>query len=338
MDTTETFNPAEVTLVDDLELAHLPTGTHFLGVNLVVDALGRDEFSPVTVLKGAKPGPVVGFTAAVHGNELNGIPTIHRLFKTIDIQELAGTLVGVNIVNVPGFLRYERRLPDGRDLNRIMPGRPDGRESSVYAHRLSSRILHHFDVLIDLHTASFGRVNTLYVRADLKNPETAKLARSVGAEILVHNEGSDGTLRAELQDRGVPAITIEIGDPQIIDRDKVKMSRIGLRDAIEELGLVPPDAVRSPLTPIECARSFWLYTDTGGILDVKVGLGERVTAGELVATLVDPWGRMLRKFRAPQDAVVVGKSTNPVAPTGARIVHLGIEGLPSIFPPADEEE
>ena len=338
MTDTASFQPPPALIVERLDLDALEPGRHHLGVVLVHDALHRELYAPVTVLKGHKPGPVVGFTAAVHGNELNGIPTIHRLFKSISLDELEGTLVGVNIVNVPGFLRHERRLPDARDLNRIMPGRANGRESSVYAFRLADRILYCFDVLIDLHTASFGRVNTLYVRADLRDPGTAALARSVGAEILVHNEGKDGTVRAEVADRGVPAITIEIGDPQIIDRDKVRMSRIGLRDALEELGVVPPDDQRSPLVPVECARSYWLYTDTGGFLDVKAPLGERVKKGELVATMVDPWGRLLRRFHAPEDGIVIGKETNPVTSTGGRILHLGIEGLPAEFPVAEDDE
>ncbi|MGF1465014.1 MAG: succinylglutamate desuccinylase/aspartoacylase family protein [Sandaracinaceae bacterium] len=318
---TEGFTP-----VDILEPGRLEPGLHHLGIRIIDDATSRPIRVPALVAKGDRPGPVVGITAAVHGNELNGIPTIHRLLRRIDPAELRGTVVGATIINVPGYLRHTRTYTDGADLNRIMPGRADGNESEVYAHRLVQRVFHAFDVLIDLHTASFGRVNTLYVRADLKDPATARVARAIGAEVIVHNEGADGTVRATVAERGVPAVTVEIGDPQVIDRDKIRTSRIGIRDALENLGMLPPDGQSANGEAIECVRSYWLYTDTGGFLEVFPTLGDRVAEGERIAVMVDPWGRPRRTYRAPEAGVVVGKSTNPVCRSGSRIIHLGIEG------------
>ena len=315
--------------VDALRPSELSPGMHRLGVHVVEDGAARPVHVPILVAKGAKPGPTVGITAAVHGNELNGIATIHKLFRRIDPNELSGTVVGVTIVNVPGFIRHDRLYPDAQDLNRIMPGKENGNEAAVYAHRLSTRLLGAFDVLLDLHTASFGRVNTLYVRADMKHEATAKLARAIGAEIIIHNAGADGTLRASVASRGVPAITVEIGDPQVIDRDKVRLTRVGIRDVLEELGMLPPDGERAVHGAIECHRSAWLFTDTGGLLDVTARLGARVKQGDVLATLCDPWGRKLRTYRAPEDGVIIGKATNPVVRTGGRIVHLGVEGAPS---------
>jgi len=314
------------THVDRLDVSSLPTGKHLLAIDLVDDATSAPVSAPAIALKGSEPGPVFGLTAAVHGNELNGIPTIHRLFRTIDPNALKGTVVGVTIVNVPGYLRHDRRLPDQYDLNRVMPGSPHGRESDVYAHRVLERVLSAFDYLVDLHTASFGRVNSLYVRADMRDGPTAKLARAIGAEIIVHNEGTDGTVRGTVAARGIPAITVEIGDPQIIDRAMVTRSRVGIRDAIEDLGMVAPDEVEALPTAVECARSYWIYTDAGGLLEVRAKLGARVAEGDVVAVLNDPWGQLLKTYRAPEAGVVVGKSTNPVAATGARILHLGVVG------------
>ncbi len=312
--------------VDELALDDLAPGLHCLEVYLVDDAASRPVACPVLVARGAAPGPVAGITAAVHGNELNGIPTVHRLFRRIDPMELRGTVVAVTIVNVPGYLRYTRAYPDGVDLNRVMPGKADGSESAVYAHRFKTKLLDRFDVLFDLHTASFGRVNSLYVRADMREPQTARLARAIGAEIIVHTEGTDGTLRGAVAARGKPAVTLEIGDPQVIDREKVTTSRIGLRDALEDLGLLEPDAQVATRQAVECRSSEWVYTERGGLLDVFVPLGARVVAGQRLATLTDPWGRVLAEHTAPYDAIVVGKSTNPVARTGSRVVHLGVVG------------
>lgn len=314
----ETPRPTEA-----LALGELEPGVHRLALTLIEDGAATPVRVPLVVVRGARPGPVVGLTAAVHGNELNGIPTIHRLFKRLDFAEVRGTVVGATIVNVPGYLRYDRLFPDDRDLNRIFPGKANGNESDVYAHRLVERLIAHFDVLLDLHTASFGRVNSYYVRADMSDPRTATMARTLGAEIIVHNQGADGTLRACAAARGIAALTVEIGDPQVIDRGKVKESRVGLRDVLEELDVVDADGERAHRRALECDRSRWLYTDTGGILEVLPKLADEVEAGAPIAHLLDPWGQRVRTYRAPESGVVIGRSTNPVAPTGARILHLG---------------
>ena len=321
----EPLLPAPAIEVDALTLDDLAEGqTHELSLALLEDAASRVVRIPVLVARGTRTGPTVGLTAALHGNELNGIRTIHRLFTRIDPQELSGTVVAVPVVNMPGYLSHRREYHDGRDLNRLMPGRADGTDSQVYAHRFVDRVVRHFGYLIDLHTASFGRVNSLYVRADMGCETTARLARWLGPEIIVHNAGSDGTLRAAAAGLGIHAVTIEIGDPQVLERRKIRASRIGLRDVLEHLDMLAPDSEEAPGDAVECHASYWLYTDAGGILDVIVEPTERVRGGQLVARLHDPWGRLLRRYFAPEDGIVVGRSTNPVAHTGARILHLGL--------------
>ena len=323
MSWVETIACDPIREVDILDLAALTPGRHRLAVHLSRDAASRPIAVPVVVDKGAEPGLTMGITAALHGDELNGIPTIHRLLERVDPATLRGTIVAVPIANVPGYLANQRTHPTGADLNRLMPGKPHGNEAEVYAHRLVERIIREFDVLIDLHTASRGRINSLYVRADMTRAETATMARKVGAEIIVHNAGADGTLRAAATDLGIPSITVEVGDPNIFDAEMIRESRIGVRDVLEHLDMLDPDEERASSEAIECSRSRWLYTDTGGLLRVRPQLTERVAAGDLIATLTDPWGRLIRRYLAPEPGIVIGKSTHPVAATGARILHLG---------------
>ena len=323
-----TEHPAErPAYANALELEGLTRGRfHRLAIALVDDAASRAVRVPVLVARGRHPGRVVGLTAALHGNELNGIPAIHSLFRRIDPEELRGTVVAVTIANMPAFTRQQRVYTDGADLNRIFPGHPAGNESQIYAHRLLDRIVRHFDALIDLHTASFGRLNAFYVRADMTNPTTARMARHMGAEILLHSPSSDGTLRGAAEALGIASLTVEIGDPHVFDADMVRASRIGLRDVLKHLRMVRPDEETARTDAITCVRSRWLYTDTGGMLTVFPQLTDRVRAGAVVARLVDPWGQVLRTYTAPEDGVVIGKANNPVARSGSRILHLGVEG------------
>lgn len=312
---------------EDLDLAPLERGRiHRFWIRMATDASASPISIPVMVARGRRPGPVVGVTAAVHGNELNGIPTIHRLFANLVADDLMGSVVAVPVVNMPGYLLHEREFNDGSDLNRLFPGVANGNTAQVYAHRFVERVVSKLEYLIDLHTASFGRVNSLYVRADMSSPVVAEMARLISPQIIVHNAGTDGTLRAAADDLGIPSITVEVGDPQRFQRGLIRSSRIGIQAVLAHLGMYDPDPsglMREET--IECARSFWMYTDSGGVLRVLVDVAQRVEKGQLVATISDLFGDLVREYYAADDGVVVGKSSNPVAQTGARILHLGIE-------------
>ena len=311
-------------LVERLDLTALsPSKVHRLRVELHRDAVDRPIRVPVLVAIGAAPGPVFGVTAALHGNEINGIPVIHRLFDTLDPKRLRGTIVAVPVVNVPGFVAGTRTFRDGSDLNHLMPGRPNGTAAQVYAHRFVQGIVRHVDVLVDLHTASAGRANSLYVRADMKNPDTARMAYLQRPQIIVHNPPHDGTLRGAADDLGIPAITVEIGNPHRFQPEYIKRSLVGLRSALADRKMLPRRAVAPGAEPILCASSTWLYTRRGGLLRVLPQVTEQVTAGSLLATLTDPFGDVIDEIVAPHDAVVIGRAIDPVVGTGGRVVHLG---------------
>ena len=321
-------------ITDRLELDSLARGErHRFWINLVEDASSQPMRIPVIVCRGTSDGPVFGVTAAVHGDELNGLPTTHRLVRNIDPEDLVGTIVVVPVVNLPGYLRNTRRFTDGKDLNRLMPGRPDGTPSDVYAHRFIDRVARRFEYLVDLHTASFGRINSLYVRADMRGKVTATMARLISPQIIVHNEGADGTLRSAADELGIHAITVEVGNPLRFQRGLIRSSRLGIQNLLAHLGMIPQSPEEDPIDDdtVECSRSYWLYADTGGVLQIFVTVAERVKRGERLAILSNLFGDVIREYRAPEDGIIIGANTNPVASTGARIIHLGIE-KPSTYP------
>lgn len=313
--------------VDALDVETLPRGqiTRLL-VCLAHDALGRATRVPVLVARGARDGPVFGITAAVHGDELNGIPVIHRLFERLDLKLLRGTVCAVVVVNLPGFASHTRVFGErGPDLNHLFPGEEDGSEANVWAARLLTRIVSRFDFLVDLHTASFGRINSLYIRADMKHPTTARMARLHRPQIILHNPASDTTLRGAAEELGIHAITVEIGDPQRFQREFIRRSLAGVRAIMAEQGLIRRKKPGELPDPIICSSSRWLYTDSGGLLEVFPGLSELVVKGQRIARLINIFGDVVHEYTAPHDGVVIGKSTNPVAQTGARILHLGTQ-------------
>ena len=211
-----------IKIIQELKVEDAPKGTiSRYWLHVVTDGMGVPIRVPIIVAKGNREGKVLGITAAVHGNELNGIPVIQRLFKEINIDELKGTIVGVPVINVPSLIRKKRRFIDGTDLNHIMPGKPDGTVSQVYAWRIVNRIVKEFDYLIDLHTASNGRINSYYIRADMEDPIVREMALLQNAQIIVHNPPSDGTLRGTADEMKIPAITLEVGNPNTFQKGMI---------------------------------------------------------------------------------------------------------------------
>jgi predicted deacylase len=287
--------------------------------------MGQPILVPVLVAKGLSPGPVLGLTAAIHGNELNGLPIVQKVFQMIDPQTLRGTLVGVPVLNVPGFLMNQRYFNDASDLNRLMPGNPEGNMSQVYGYRVIKKIISHFEYLIDLHTASFGRVNSYYIRANMADPVTARMAYLQNAEVIVNNTGADGTLRSAAAERGIHAITVEAGDPHKFQKGMIRSAITGIMNVMRELNMIV-DTMITPdeEPPVICNRSYWLYTNVGGVLEVFPKNLDRVKAGDRIAIVRNMFGDLICEYFAPEDGIVVGRSVNPVNQTGSRILHLGI--------------
>lgn len=325
MNSNTNYLYAKPDYIEELDLKVIAPGTiEKFWFHIVTDGMGRPVYLPIIVARGKEDGDVLGITAAVHGNELNGIPVIQRLFKEIDPMNLKGYVVGIPVVNSPSFLLKKRRFIDQVDLNHIMPGIENGNLSEVYAYRFVDRIIRQFDYLIDLHTASFGRVNSYYIRADLKDPITKKMAMLQNGQIVVHKPASDGTLRGAADALDIPSVTIEVGDPNTFQKGMIRSGLTGIHNFLVHQGMTEGDIDNMDVEPVVCKSSLWIYTDEGGILRVVPQVAEQVEKGQVIATLNDIFGKKIKEYLAPQDGIVIGKNISPVAQTGSRILHLGI--------------
>lgn len=310
---------------EDLHLKRLKRGhIHRLNIHMQKNALGIPWKIPVIVAHGKEEGPILGITAAVHGNELNGLPTIFKIIKDINVEELKGSVVAVPVSNVPGFLTGQREFSDGTDLNRIMPGKKEGVAAEMYAYQFTHKIIKKFDILLDLHTASFGRVNSLYVRADFDNSTCARLAQLQNPQIIVNKYDETGTLRAWANSIGVNAITVEIGNPHRFQHDLVDESFIGIQNVMKDRGMIPGRVKRIRKDTWFCEKSFWIYSYRGGIIEVSPELTDIVEKGEVIGRVYDVFGSLESEIKSPSRGVVIGKNVNPVCEAGARILHLGI--------------
>ena len=301
-------------------------------INMVENEFGAYTKIPVMIAKGKNPGKVIGITAALHGDELQGIPTIHTVFRELNenIEKLNGIVVGIPCLNVTGYKRRQRQYLDGVDLNRIMPGKKFGTVSQQYCYNIMNKIVKKFDFLLDLHTASKGRINSLYIRADLKNKLVYEMAHVFSPSIIVNNSAKKTTLRGAASNLGIPSICVEIGDPLTFEKKKILRSISGIFNILNFLNfcpkiVLPKDLhIESKLTTITCSRSYWIYTNNGGLLTIHPKLCEKIKKGQIIASIVNIFGMIIAEYVAPEDGIIVGKAESPVARQGDRIIHIGI--------------
>jgi len=311
--------------IQHLNIEDTPKGT--IGeywLHLVNNGIGEPIRIPIMVARGMHDGPVLGLTAAIHGDELNGIPVIQRIFKELDVQLLHGTVVACMSANVPGLLLEQRKFNDGTDLNHISPGKITGDMAQIYMAKLVHHILTPIQYLIDIHTASFGRINSYYIRANMSVKEPARMARLQNPEIILDNPAHDGTFRGTAMDMGINSITLELKDPNIFQSDVIEEALIGVRNVLYDLKMLEGQIVNPENNTILCDSSYWIYTDEGGLLKVHPEVKDYVKKGDLIANVRTMFGHIIKEYYAPEDGIVIGKSVNPINQGGSRILHLGI--------------
>lgn len=278
-------------------------------------------FIPVTVLHGTRPGPVLYLTAAVHGNEINGVEMVRQVRLAVDPRSLSGTLILVVIANPIAFLNMSRDLPDGRDLNRFFPGRDRGSMASHIADALFTKIVRLADYGIDLHTAATGRTNLPHVRTDMRSPVLRRLATAFGCEVIFDMAGEEGTLRRAASEAGVPTIVYEAGEPLKFQKNLIRRGVEGIKNVLADLRMAEFERT-SPDFQIVVDDHRWIRAVKGGILQVNVKPGDIVEKGADIAVNTKPFGTEVSRVRAPHTGLVVGCTTLPMVIPGSAICHL----------------
>lgn len=280
---------------------------------------------PVRVVRGRRPGPTVFLSAAIHGDELNGVEIIRRVLRLPGLKSLRGTLLAVPVVNVHGFLRHSRYLPDRRDLNRSFPGSETGSVAARLAHLFLEEVVARSQVGIDLHTGAIHRPNFPQVRANLSNPETAKLAKAFGAPLILDSPPVEGTLRDYTTQKNIPVLLYESGEALRFDENAIRIGVAGVRSVLRELDMLPPSKAprrRAQKQPIMADSSSWVRAQRSGVLRTLVPLGAWVEPGQPLAVVADPFGESESILSSPRSGVVIGRLCLPLVHEGDAVMHI----------------
>jgi len=301
----------------------IPKGSN-LTVNIELPKLYNTPTQlPIHVIRGKKEGPVVFVSAAIHGDELNGIEIIRRLRKLSILKKIKGTILLVPIVNVYGIMTLSRYLPDRRDLNRSFPGTTKGSLASRVAKIFFDEVVKKCDLGIDLHTASIHKSNLPQVRTNIDNEYAFSLAKAFGAPVVLHSELRDGSLRAVAQEEGIPILLYEAGEALRFDETSIRIGVHGIISVLRENNMLPKAAKKRKMkSPIITRNSQWIRSSESGMIRTIKALGDTVRKDDTIAFIDEPLGDNSFELKAPYDGVIIGKSEIPLVQEGDAIFHI----------------
>jgi len=278
---------------------------------------------PVHVIHGRREGPRLFVSAAIHGDELNGVEIIRRLLASKRLGNLRGTLVAVPIVNAYGVLNHSRYLPDRRDLNRSFPGSETGSMAARLADVFMTEIVARCTHGIDLHTGAIHRTNLPQIRADLDDAETNRLAHAFGVPVLLDSSLRDGSLREAAAEHGVPMLLYEAGEALRLDELSVRAGLRGVINVMRAIGMLTASKKPQKLPePFIARSSLWLRAPESGLFRNLVPLGAKVKKGDLLGMVNDPFTGEENPVLSRVSGIVIGRTHLPLVHEGEALFHV----------------
>ncbi len=292
---------------------------------------------PISIVRGARPGPTLALIAGTHGSEVAPILGLQRLRGRVDPAAMAGTLLLVHVANLPSYLGrtiYYSPL-DRKNLNRVYPGRAGGTVSERIADVITREVIARADYVVDMHAGDGNeslRPYTYWMPLGL-DPRVDSLARMM-AQVFGHEHIVIDSSRSRdpaastytsntAMTRGIPAITTEsgwLGEP---DEGMVQLNVAGALRLMRWLGMIdgPLQMVRRPvwLTPTEVLRS-----PATGTWHALVRRGQMVPRGAALGYVTDLFGEGRQTVTAPFAGMVLYVVATPAMNAGEPVAMVGV--------------
>ena len=278
----------------------------------------------VEVIRGEEDGPTMFVSAAMHGDEINGVEICRRLLKEKILRKIKGTLIVVPIVNIFGFNSKSRYLPDRKDLNRSFPGSASGSLSARLANIFIKEIVDKCTHGIDLHTGAIHRSNLPHIRASLHVKETNRLANAFGSPVVINSSIRESSLRSMVVKKDIRLLVFEGGEALRFDENAIKSGLFGILSVMKAINMLDelPFKPRKKKEVFTAKDSYWLRAPESGLLIGAKKLGSRVKKGETLAKISDPFSKHIDKIVASEAGIIIGRSEIPLVNEGDAVFHI----------------
>lgn len=294
---------------------------------------------PISVIHGAKPGPVLGLIAGNHGYEYAPIIALQNLLPQLDATQMAGTVIMVHVANMPSFLRrtiYYSPV-DGKNLNRVYPGKIDGTISERIAYHITKEAIERADYVLDLHCGDGNESLRPYSYWDVNTggpavvEKSKQLALAFGLDHIVMDRERPRDPQASIYcsttatTRGKPAITTESGALGETDHESIARTEWGVLNIMRHLKMLEGEAQRVA-HPLFIERSEVLRSTATGIFYPLVERGHTVAEGTLLGYVTDFFGKRVYDVRAAFSGEVLYILGTPPVSQGEPLAMIGQVG------------
>jgi len=292
-----------------LHVARLPSGTV---INLRIQ-----------VFRSKNPGPTLLVLGGVHGDEINGVEIVRRMVEQKLFYNLEkGSVIAIPLLNVYGFINFSRDASEGKDVNRSFPGTTKGSLASRVAAALTKNVLPLVDVGIDFHTGGGARYNFPQVRYSKRHAQSSELAKAFAAPYLVEKTEIDKSLRKVMVSQNKPFLVFEGGESLRYDGFSIENGIAGTKRIMKHLGMIK-DAPEPTRKSIVFEKSTWVRAEHSGLFRWIQHSGARVSKGEPLGFLNDPYGENKAVVTANRDGYIIGHNNAPVVSAGDALFHIG---------------
>ena len=279
---------------------------------------------PIIVQRSKIDGPVVLFSAGIHGDEINGIEIVRQIITKKINKPKKGTIICIPIINMFGFINQSRQFPDGRDLNRVFPGSKKGSLASQFAYHILTEIMPLVDYAIDFHAGGAGRFNAPQIRLEQNNAELKILADIFNAPFTLFSKNIAGSFRNASQKSKVKMLLFEGGKSLDINNPIVNEGLEGVKRFLEHLDMLNSKhrTIKKKEDSIYIEKSTWIRANSSGLLHNAISISAFVKKGTVLATITDPFGKFERKVKAPNDGYIINANHSPIVYQGDAIYHI----------------
>ncbi|MGL2987863.1 succinylglutamate desuccinylase/aspartoacylase family protein [Flavobacterium sp. RSSA_27] len=279
---------------------------------------------PIIVRRSKIDGPVVLFSAGIHGDEINGIEIVRQLISKKINKPKRGTIICIPIINMYGFVNRSREFPDGRDLNRSFPGSKKGSLASRFAFHILNEVMPEVHYAIDFHAGGASRFNAPQIRLAENDPELKLLADTFNAPFTLYSKNIGGSFRNSSTKMNIKMLLFEGGKSLDINKEVANEGINGVKRVLAYLDMLDPKhTIEIPENKtIYIEKSNWVRAKCSGMLHDYNTIGTFVKKGTVLATITDPFGKFERKIKAPNDGYVINSNQSPIVYEGDAIFHL----------------
>ena len=274
------------------------------------------------IFRSKNEGKTILLLGGIHGDEINGMEIIRRAIEKQYFDNLqCGTVIAIPVLNIFGFINFNRDLPSGKDLNRSFPGSEKGSLAARVARKFTKFFLPYADIIIDFHTGGDIRYNYPQIRYSNINDESIHISKIFNAPFIIQKAMIPKSLRKTAVEMGKAAIVYEAGESKRLDEFSISTGLQGIRNVLQYFEMIDKQEIELVNSKF-FNKTSWIRARDSGILNLLKHAGDDISEKEILAVIKDISNEWSKNVRARRSGSIIGHNNAPVINMGDPIYHV----------------